>query len=107
MTPEIPDGLSDAEKAILARFARPIPLRVQRELAVCGAMDEFHAALDGTRAILSTALARPTEMSPYASPAAIQASWKDSLTELQVSFERMDQHAMALIRSIKVMLALE
>jgi hypothetical protein len=107
LTSEIPEGRSDQEKAYLARLARPMPLRVQRELDVCIDMDQFHAALDGTRAVLNAVLTRPAEMSPYASPAALQAGWKDSLAELQVSFEKTDQLGQALIRSIKVMLALE
>lgn len=102
-----PNDLSDEAKALIARVSRPLPLRVRREMDVCVDMDQFAAALDGTRAIVSSVLTRPTDMSPYASPAAIQASWKDSLAELQASFEKTDERALALIHSIKVMLVLE
>ena len=107
MTSEIPDGLSNQEKALLARVNRPMPLRAQRELAVCIDMDQFELVLDGFRAVLSTATSSAADMSPYASPAALQAGWKDSLAELKASFEKADQQAQALIRSIKVLLVLE
>ena len=78
LTSEIPDGLSEQEKALLARVNRPMPLRAQRELAVCIGMDQFELVLDGFRAVLSTATASAADMSPYASPAALQAGWKES-----------------------------
>jgi hypothetical protein len=107
MTSDTPIGPSETEKALLARLTRPIPVRVQRELQVCVDMDVFAASLDSTRAAFEAALSRPDEMSRYASPSAVQASWNESLAALKAAFEETDRFGQALIRSIKVMLALE
>ena len=105
--PKIPDGLSDEERAYFERLTRPMPLRARRELDVCIEMDQFHAGLDRTRVVLEGLLARPEEISPNASPTAVQAAWRECMTELKVSFGKTDQHGLQLIRAIKVMLALE
>ena len=107
MTSQTPEGHSDEAKALIARLSQPMPLQARRELDVCVKMDHLAAALHGTRAVVTAALSRPGEMSPYASQAALRDGWKDGLAELETSFEKTDQLAQALIHSIKVMLALE
>ena len=92
---------------MLARLTRLMPARARRELEVSIDLENLTEALDGIRAVLAAAQGRPGEMSRLASPAAVQARWRDSLAELQTSFERTDERAQALIRLIKVMLALD
>lgn len=81
--------------------------RKARFKAVSSDVNALAAAMEQTRADLETAQCRPREMSRYASRSALEASWRDSLAELRVTFDRADECAQALIRSIKAALALE
>lgn len=77
-----------------------------REVVDIGAdLDMFTAALEGTRASLGDALRRPGEVSRYASRAALEASWRDSVADLQACFEKTDELGRTLIDSIRAVLA--
>jgi hypothetical protein len=91
----------------LAFLGRPIPEQIQREAALCQALDGFEALLAPLEEVRSSAGAHALRLPQTATGAELRAAFVVELIAIQTLLDQIDRHGRDLLKAAKVALALE
>ena len=97
----------DFARTVPAHLTRPTTVQGHRQLSAYICMSQLQEMLNLARASMRTALAAAEAMPEDSSASAVQAAWKTSLAELNITFAATDLHGRTAIRAVKLLVTPE
>lgn len=100
MTDEQDKQLREIEE----RVSRPVPARVQQELALCVAADDLGTSLAQLQTVLAEVQAHVYEASEASREPALVFRWSTDVNDLATRISQTERHGNAVIQAVRTLL---